>query len=168
MSPHAAAFAAPSALASSGAARSSATPSSAASATASPPVAASRHVATAVAERQLAVTAGPGDAPPGAEAHAAPGTSSRGGHRSGLDAERELVAKAREALLAHDFPAAVAALDRHARRFPAGQLAEERDSLRVRVTAARGDSDRARALAADFARRHPGSLFLPSVQAAIQ
>jgi hypothetical protein len=57
-------------------------------------------------------------------------------------------------------PVKAAAVEAYARR-------EERHSLRVCVTA-RGDSDRARALAADFARRHPGSLFLPSVQAAIQ
>jgi hypothetical protein len=86
---------------------------------------------------------------------------------SGLAAERDLVATARAALLARDFDTAARALERHAHYFPTGQLAEERDSLRVRVAAAQGDRASARTLAAAFTRAHPSSLFLPAVRAAV-
>src|SRR5205823_3782290 len=78
------------------------------------PGAAHGAVASHVAGPQVAAAAPAGIAP----------------HHGSLAVERELVATAREALLAHDFAAAEVALDRHARRFPVGQLAEERDSLR--------------------------------------
>jgi hypothetical protein len=103
-------------------------------------------------------------------AHAGDGAAEawhKAAHHGGLGVERDLVARARQALLARDFAAADDALMRHARRFPDGQMAEERDSLRVRVAVARGDHDAARALAAEFARRHPGSLFWPAVRAAV-
>lgn len=87
-------------------------------------------------------------------------------HHSSLAAERKLVARARTALLADDFDVALEALDRHAHLYPRGQLAEERDSLRVRALSGSGDHTAARALADEFARAHPGSLFLPSVRAA--
>jgi hypothetical protein len=85
-----------------------------------------------------------------------------------LDAERALLTDARAAMQAADAPRALAILDDHARRFAGGQLAEERDALRVAALWLAGDHDGARRHADEFARRHPDSLFLPSVQKAVQ
>jgi hypothetical protein len=68
---------------------------------------------------------------------------------------------------ASDAAGALRVLDDHAHRFPRGQLAEERDALRVPALWLAGDHAGARRHADDFARRHPGSLFLPSVQRAV-
>jgi hypothetical protein len=83
-----------------------------------------------------------------------------------LAEERALLAGARTALADGDGDTALAAVERHAREYPDGQLSEERDSLRVRALAASGDHERARAAADEFARLHPRSLFLPAVRAA--
>lgn len=85
-----------------------------------------------------------------------------------LAAERALLADARAAMQASDAARALAILDEHARRFPRGQLAEERDALRVAALWRGGDHDAARRRAGDFARRHPDSLFLPSVQRTVR
>jgi hypothetical protein len=83
----------------------------------------------------------------------------------GLAAEQALVGSARVALRDGNAAAALALIERHAHRFPAGQLAEERDSLRVRALAKSGDRIRAQASAQAFARRYPNSLFLSAVRA---
>jgi hypothetical protein len=80
--------------------------------------------------------------------------------------ERALLEKARTALAGGDGDAALAAVNRHAKRFPSGLLAEERDALRVRAMAARGDDVQAQL--DDFQSRYPLSLFLPSVRAAVE
>jgi outer membrane protein assembly factor BamD (BamD/ComL family) len=85
-------------------------------------------------------------------------------HHADLAAEHALLADARAAMQASDPARALAILDDHARRFPRGQLAEERDALRVGALWLSGDHAAARRIAGEFARRHPGSLFLPSVQ----
>jgi hypothetical protein len=95
----------------------------------------------------------------------APSVAAPAPHRS-LREERALLERARAALADDDAAGALAAVERHARRFPDGQLVEERDSLRVRALAAAGDRDEARRRADEFARRYPESLFLPSVRAA--
>ena len=91
------------------------------------------------------------------ETHRAP-------RHANLAAERALLTEARTAMQASDAPRALAILDDHAHRFPRGQLAEERDALRVAALWLAGDRAAARRHADDFARHHPGSLFLPSVQ----
>ncbi|HEY2746700.1 MAG TPA: hypothetical protein VGL86_18855 [Polyangia bacterium] len=88
-------------------------------------------------------------------------------HHSDLAAERALLIDARAAMQAADAPRALALLDDHARRFAGGQLAEERDALRVAALWLAGDHDGARRRADEFARRHPDSLFLPSVRRAV-
>jgi hypothetical protein len=98
-------------------------------------------------------------APPRAEPHRA--------RRSDLPAERALLADARSAMQATDAARALEILADHARRFPHGQLAEERDALRVGALWLSGDHDAARRRADEFSRRHPDSLFLPSVQRAV-
>ncbi|HEX4460371.1 MAG TPA: hypothetical protein VIA18_20480 [Polyangia bacterium] len=80
--------------------------------------------------------------------------------------ERALLEKARTALAGGDGDAALAAVNRHAKLFPSGLLAEERDALRVRAMAARGDDVQAQL--DDFQSRYPLSLFLPSVRAAVE
>jgi hypothetical protein len=56
----------------------------------------------------------------------------------------------------------------HARTFPHGQLAEERDSLTVQALIAKGDFAQARERAAHFHQQHPGSLFGPVVEQALR
>ena len=100
-----------------------------------------------------------------------PATSSRHSepHRSrhsDLIAERSLLTDARTAMQSGDAARALTILDEHAHRFAHGQLAEERDALEVVALARAGDQKRARVRAEEFVRRHPNSLFLPSVQQA--
>ncbi len=84
-----------------------------------------------------------------------------------LSAERALLEPGREALARGDFARALAAAERHAHRFPRGQLVEERESLRVRALAAGGRADEAARRAAEFRERFPRSIFLPIVNAAV-
>jgi hypothetical protein len=100
-------------------------------------------------------------APSHAQAHHA-------AHHGDLAAERALLTDARTAMQSSDAERALAILDDHARRFAHGQLAEERDALRVAALWLAGDRAGARRHADEFAHRHPDSLFLPSVERAIQ
>ena len=85
---------------------------------------------------------------------------------SDIAVERALVADARSLMQSGDTTRALAILKEHARRYPRGQLAEERDALEVVALARAGDHKRARVRADEFVRHHPNSLFLPSVQQA--
>jgi hypothetical protein len=124
-----------------------------------PPVAASPVAAPSLAAPEPSP---PSEAavPPRAEPHRAP-------RHGDLAAERALLTDARAAMQASDAPRALALLDDHARRFAHGQLAEERDAMRVGALWLAGDRDSARRRAEEFARRHPDSLFLPSVERAV-
>lgn len=86
----------------------------------------------------------------------------------GLGAERKLVEMARTALARGQTDSALATLRRHARGFPNGQLAEERESLLVRALVAKGDFAEARQRAARFQRKYPSSLFAPVVEQAVR
>ncbi|HEX6836980.1 MAG TPA: outer membrane protein assembly factor BamD [Polyangia bacterium] len=121
------------------------------SAVAAPAVAAPAVVAPAVAA----------PAPP-----TAPNSDVHRSRHSDLAAERSLLTDARSALQSGDTARALTILTAHARRFPRGQLAEERDALEIVALARAGDQPRARARAEEFVRRHPHSLFLPSVRQA--
>jgi hypothetical protein len=85
-----------------------------------------------------------------------------------LPAERELLEQGRAALGRGDSARALAAVARHQKRFPHGQLAEERESLWIRALVAAGEPDAARARAADFRARYPRSIFLPVVEATVK
>jgi hypothetical protein len=85
-----------------------------------------------------------------------------------LRAERELIELARRALAQGHAGDALAALERHDRRFAKGRLAEERDSLRVPALVMLGRRDDAAARAAQFHARFPSSLFAPVVDSALQ
>lgn len=85
----------------------------------------------------------------------------------GLDAELSLLRRARTAL-AESPQQALQLLAEHARRFPAGHLAEERMLLRVQALCAVGEPERARAAARKFARAHPESPHIPTIAAACE
>lgn len=85
-----------------------------------------------------------------------------------LAAERALIAEATRAIRARSAANARAALDRHAAAFAAGRLAEEREALWVHVLVLEGAPDEARRAAADFARRHPDSLFNSALRHALE
>lgn len=88
--------------------------------------------------------------------------------RSSLAAERELLDRARSRLAAGEPQDALGALEQHAKRFPRGQLSEEREAMWVNVLALVGRADDARAKGEAFARRFPNSLMGSSVQAAMR
>jgi hypothetical protein len=75
-----------------------------------------------------------------------------------LRAERLLLERATTALARGDSASALTALREHARRFPRGELAEEREVLLVRALRAAGQSDAADQRAKDFKRQFPSSL----------
>lgn len=79
--------------------------------------------------------------------------------RSSLEAERRLLQQARIALLSGAHGEALEALDTHARRFGAAQLAEERDALRIEALHAAGREDEARRALEEFRRSYPRSPF---------
>jgi hypothetical protein len=101
-------------------------------------------------------------ATPHASGHApsAPGSSS-------LAAERALLDEARGALGSGSAGKALALLDDHARRYPHGQLGEEREALAIQALVALGRADEARARAARFRATSPNSLFMPAVDATL-
>ena len=74
-----------------------------------------------------------------------------------VDAEAAILRNADAALKRGDAQGALALVDQHARQFPNGILAEERDAERVVVLCALGRTDEARAAGAAFLRAHPRS-----------
>lgn len=80
-----------------------------------------------------------------------------------LSAERRLLLTAMRGIEAGDLPGARVALDRHARRFPTGRLADERAVLHIRWLLAAGRPEDARAAADAFRARAPGGLMGPVV-----
>jgi hypothetical protein len=85
-----------------------------------------------------------------------------------LAAERRWIEAARSALVAGDPKTGLEKLARHAKQFSRGVLAEEREALSVDALVAAGRYDDALRRAEAFRARYPGSLFAPSVAAALQ
>jgi hypothetical protein len=85
-----------------------------------------------------------------------------------LAAERRLLEVARSALGRGQPATALDSLERHARAFPHGALAEEREALRVQCLVARGDAAGARTLGARFRQLYPDSILRPTVEAALR
>lgn len=80
-----------------------------------------------------------------------------------LAAENALIRTARSQL--DTAPAdALASLEEHARRFPTGALAPERDYLFVKALRRLGRVDEARTRARVYAKKHPSSPYTPAVQ----
>lgn len=80
--------------------------------------------------------------------------------------ERAILEVARRGLREKRHDDALAAVAEHRSRFPSGQLAEERESLRVHVLSAMGRLDEADAVKREFHRAYPESPLLDSVQRA--
>lgn len=80
-----------------------------------------------------------------------------------LATEVEILRRARVAYGHHDFSATLALVGEHARRFPRGHLAEQREALRVRSLVGAGRKIEARRAAASFATRFPRSVLLSRV-----
>jgi hypothetical protein len=86
-----------------------------------------------------------------------------------LSAERALLSQASAALKVRADPSeALSTLALHRQRFPAGQLADERDALEIRALVALGRNDEARAHARAFESRAPHSLLLPVIQSSLE
>ena len=83
-----------------------------------------------------------------------------------LAAELALVRSVRTAIDRDDPDAALAAVAEHERRFPTGQLVEERKSLRVEALCRAGKAPQARAEAQVFLRDHPSSPHADRVRSA--
>jgi hypothetical protein len=89
------------------------------------------------------------------------------GEDQALAAERELLVGARQDLAQGDPRGALARLDVHQARYPASQLAEEREALYIQSLVASGRVGDARFRDGEFRRRFPHSLFLPALDAAL-
>ena len=79
-------------------------------------------------------------------------------------AELALMQRAHAAFTRHDFSVALTIIGEHARRFPRGQLAEQREALRVRALLGAGRAEEAQRAAAAFAVRFPRSVLLSRAQ----
>jgi hypothetical protein len=74
-----------------------------------------------------------------------------------LAAETSLLRRARAALAGGNAAGCLSLLSQHAKRFPIGVLAEERDALRVVALCSHGRIEDGKKAAATFRRVHPGS-----------
>ena len=84
-----------------------------------------------------------------------------------LAPERVLLDIARSAFGREDGDGALAALGRHERLYPNGQLTEEREALAIRALVLTQRGEQARARGARFRKRYPASVMLPAVEAAL-
>jgi hypothetical protein len=80
-----------------------------------------------------------------------------------LSEESALVDRAR-ANLGTNANDALAAIDEHARRFPRGELAPEREYLRISALRRLGRPDEARTRARKYLATYPSSSYVPSVR----
>jgi hypothetical protein len=79
-------------------------------------------------------------------------------------AELDLLQRAQAAYAEREFSGALVLVAEHARRFPDGRLAEEREALRVRSLARSEHAEEARRAAEAFANRFPRSVLLPRLR----
>ena len=80
--------------------------------------------------------------------------------------ELELISRAQLALASEEFGSALTALAAHARRYPRGWLAEEREALRVQALASAGRTSESLRAAAAFGKRFPRSVLLQRLRLA--
>jgi hypothetical protein len=81
-----------------------------------------------------------------------------------LNAEQELLDRARTLLLQGEPAAALKAIDIHRRHFPHGVLSEERDALQIEALGNAGRTDEACRAAQAFHGAYPGSLLARAVE----
>ena len=84
--------------------------------------------------------------------------------RESYSAELELLQRAQSQYASHNFSDALVLIAEHARRFPNGRLAEEREALRVRSLAGAGRAEEKRRAFTAFAKRFPRSALLPRLR----
>ncbi len=89
------------------------------------------------------------------------------GDTGGLEKELIHLRRARAAVVAGRHQEAITHVDAHAKAFANGQLAEERDALRVHALAALGRHDEAINRAQAFKDKYPGSLMWSAVRRAV-
>jgi hypothetical protein len=132
-----------------------------------PPVAATPSVAT---PSVAPVVEAPAVVAPmlAADVPAHPRVGAREPDEASLSSERAVLELARTGLTRGQSSAAIDALERHARRFPRGRLAPERESMWVQALVSAGRYDSAREHAARFRRAYPGSMFQSVVDAALR
>jgi hypothetical protein len=109
------------------------------------------------------------DAPP-AEAHqspVAPAENVRAANASTYALELQLLEPARSSIAQGSFGAALTAIARHQHDYPHGQLAEEREALRVRALWGSGQKAAAESAAAAFRKHYPRSALLSWMKAAV-
>lgn len=85
-----------------------------------------------------------------------------------LTRERELLDVARASLGRGNAAEAIAAAERHASKWPRGQLAEEREVIWIQALVAAGQRDEADRRAARFRSGFPSSVLTPAVDAALR
>ena len=85
-----------------------------------------------------------------------------------LGEERTLLDRARQDIAQGRLRDASALLDRHAAQYPAGQLAEEREALVIRLLVREGREHEARLRATRFRHQHPRSIQLPGIDDALR
>jgi hypothetical protein len=109
----------------------------------------------------------PAVAPPPRPVEVVEPAAPAGARDTGLSRERALLEVARTALARGEIASALEAVERHARDFPQGRLAEEREVLAVQALALAGRGDEASARARAFRAAFPDSLLQPAVDAAL-
>jgi hypothetical protein len=84
-----------------------------------------------------------------------------------IGAEQKLLDPARVALGRGDGAAALGAATAHGRRFPQGQLSEEREAILIQALVLLGRGPEARARADRFVRTYPNSALMPAIREAL-
>jgi ferric-dicitrate binding protein FerR (iron transport regulator) len=79
--------------------------------------------------------------------------------------ELGLLSRARQAVASGDHETALHWVKTHARRYPEGQLVEEREALRVEALRGLGNTEAARRAAGEFRERFPKSILSPQMPA---
>jgi len=92
-------------------------------------------------------------------AAAPPADSTRSAARQFMS-EVQLLEPARTSIAHRDYAAALVLLAKHQHEFPNGELAQERDALRVRALWGEGQQSAAKAAAKSFSKRYPRSALL--------
>ena len=82
--------------------------------------------------------------------------------------ELGLLQRARAAVAAGEFSAALQSIAEHQRRFPAGRLREEREALRIKALAGLGRDDEARRAAERFRERFPRSVLSSRIEETVR
>lgn len=101
--------------------------------------------------------------PPAVEPRAVQPSASKLSADEQLALEKSYLEQTRAAMARKDVDAALDALAQHERRFPKGQLTEERLALKVMALSSAGRSIEAKNVAAEFRRRFPTGLFRAAV-----